>query len=221
MKKNIFSSFIVILGFLLVLLFSTLIITKSKGFYNYSVEKFDLMENVNMTKTEISENYSYIVDYVLGVSKNAKFELPSIDYSKDGAIHFQEVRSLFYLAKYIIVILVVVLIFLFTAFYKTYNNLKPIKNLGISLTIVPIVVALIVRNNFYFFFAAFHRIFFNNDKWLFNPQTDPIITILPEEYFALCGGLIILACIISGLLLWGGYSITSHFKNHVYNKFYK
>ena len=33
------------------------------------------------------------------------------------------------------------------------------------------------------FFIAFHGLFFNNDAWLFNPLTDPIINALPEAYF--------------------------------------
>ena len=36
------------------------------------------------------------------------------------------------------------------------------------------------------FFIAFHGLFFNNDAWLFNPLTDPIINALPEAYFMHC-----------------------------------
>ena len=33
------------------------------------------------------------------------------------------------------------------------------------------------------FFILFHETFFNNDDWLFNPATDPIINVLPEQFF--------------------------------------
>lgn len=33
------------------------------------------------------------------------------------------------------------------------------------------------------FFILFHQILFRNDNWLFNPQTDPVIYILPPELF--------------------------------------
>ncbi len=212
MKKNIISGLIVVLGLLLVLLLSTLGITKAKSLYNYSIEKFDLMRNIDMSQDEMVENYSYVVDYILGDNKNEEFELPSLEYSKDGAIHFEEVRNLFDIAKYAIVALIVILAILFSIYHRAYRNFKPIRNLGISLAIVPLAAALIVSTNFNFFFTTFHKIFFNNDKWLFDPLTDPIINILPEEFFALCGGLIILGCIIIGIIIWVGYSVISNFE---------
>ena len=33
-----------------------------------------------------------------------------------------------------------------------------------------------------------HKILFNNDDWLFDYETDPIIYLLPEEFFLTCGG---------------------------------
>lgn len=36
-------------------------------------------------------------------------------------------------------------------------------------------------------FETMHKIFFDNDYWLFDPHTDPVITILPEEFFMHCG----------------------------------
>ena len=46
-------------------------------------------------------------------------------------------------------------------------------------------------------FAVFHTIFFpGKDNWLFDPMTDPVILILPEEYFRSCALLI-----LAGLLL--------------------
>jgi integral membrane protein (TIGR01906 family) len=36
------------------------------------------------------------------------------------------------------------------------------------------------------FFIKFHELFFSNDDWLFNPATDPIINVLPEQFFMYC-----------------------------------
>lgn len=33
------------------------------------------------------------------------------------------------------------------------------------------------------YFTYFHLIFFNNDLWLLNPNTDLLIQMLPEEFF--------------------------------------
>ena len=54
-------------------------------------------------------------------------------------------------------------------------------------------------------FTIFHRIFFpGKDNWLFNPFTDPIITLLPQDFFLHCA-LLILALLLGGcalLILW-------------------
>ena len=66
-------------------------------------------------------------------------------------------------------------------------------------------------------FTLMHKIFFDNDDWLFNPQTDPIITILPDTFFMHCGlliiGLTILFC--AGLqLLYHRKTRNTHGKSH-------
>ncbi|MGL4483083.1 MAG: TIGR01906 family membrane protein, partial [Lactococcus garvieae] len=45
---------------------------------------------------------------------------------------------------------------------------------------IGLVAALIGFDNF---FIYFHEIFFRDDTWLFNPDTDPIINVLTENYF--------------------------------------
>ena len=47
-------------------------------------------------------------------------------------------------------------------------------------------------------FVVFHALFFpGKDNWLFNPATDQIINILPQEFFRNCA-LLILALLILG-----------------------
>ena len=47
-------------------------------------------------------------------------------------------------------------------------------------------------------FVVFHALFFpGKDNWLFDPRTDEIITILPQEFFMNCA-LLILAILIVG-----------------------
>ena len=33
------------------------------------------------------------------------------------------------------------------------------------------------------FFVAFHEVLFRDNSWLFDPATDPIISVLPEQFF--------------------------------------
>ena len=40
-------------------------------------------------------------------------------------------------------------------------------------------------------FVLFHQVFFDNDDWMFDYRTDPIISFLPETFFFLCFLLIV------------------------------
>lgn len=205
MKKNILSVFIVIITVMFVLLLSTLTITNSKFIYSLSIEKLNLEARGGISKEEIKSNYSYIVDYILSKDKSEEFHLPTLEYSEDGAEHFLEVRRLFDLAKIVSLGLLLGIILFMGIYYFNFKNWRPIKYSGWSLILMPISTTLIVSVNFNFFFTVFHKIFFNNDKWLFDPITDPIIYVLPEEFFALCAGLIVLLAMIIGVILLLGY----------------
>ena len=68
---------------------------------------------------------------------------------------------------------------------------------------------------------------FNNDDWIFNPVTDPIITMLPENYFAQCAILIAFVMLLGAALAYffyrrrlkayrAGQTLTAPKKNYIY-----
>ena len=205
MKKFILNASITIVGFILILLISTVITTSIKSIYTFSINKFNIEESTNLSVDEMKENYSYVIDYLL-YSNNDKFELPSLEYSEDGAFHFQEVKELFKLAKVTILILAIILIILCVVYTRFYKNYKYIKYISITSIILTTITSIVVSINFNFFFTVFHKIFFNNDKWLFDPNVDPIINILPKELFALCAGTIVIICVFIGVILYTAYN---------------
>ena len=62
--------------------------------------------------------------------------------------------------------------------------------------IVVIVVGLAMAIDWQWAFTTMHEIFFDNDYWIFNSYTDPVIKILPEEFFFHCGLLIVVLTIV-------------------------
>lgn len=46
-----------------------------------------------------------------------------------------------------------------------------------------IFVFIFLITNFDQFFIEFHHILFRNSNWIFDPAKDPIINVLPEEFF--------------------------------------
>jgi len=205
MKKFILNALITIVGFILILLISTVITTSIKSIYTFSINKFNIEKSTNLSVDKMKENYSYVIDYLL-YSNNDKFELPSLEYSEDGAFHFQEVKELFKLAKVTILILAIILVILCVVYTRFNKNYKYIKYISITSIIVPIITSIVVSINFNFFFTVFHKIFFNNDKWIFDSNIDPIINILPKEFFALCAGTIVIICVLIGVILYTAYN---------------
>lgn len=46
-----------------------------------------------------------------------------------------------------------------------------------------LAVAAIISTDFTRYFILFHRMFFKNDFWILNPETDMLINIVPEGFF--------------------------------------
>lgn len=200
MKKKFLNTLAVIGLTLLVMIGALLMVTKIKSIYVYGEEVLHISEYSGVSRKVAMENYAYVIDYLNGDEK-MKFELPSMDYSEDGAYHFYEVKQLIKLAERVEVILILIL--LPTILYlcikeKEYNFLKIS---GVSIIVFPVILAVLVSINFEKAFTIFHKLFFYNDKWIFDPRTDPIIDILPEEFFAFCGIIILGIIIVTGILM--------------------
>ena len=46
-----------------------------------------------------------------------------------------------------------------------------------------VIIALLAYIDFNKYFTYFHLIFFSNDLWILNPETDLMIQMLPEDFF--------------------------------------
>lgn len=92
--------------------------------------------------------------------------------------HLIDVRNLInktIILFYISLILLILLIILNRKQLK-----KPMLYSGISLVIIPLLLPLL---NFQSVFIQFHQIFFNNNLWILNPETDNLINLFPEQFF--------------------------------------
>ena len=71
---------------------------RCKSLYYYDVKELNISKMSGFTEEEIKQNYDYLIDYNL--NKNVEeFHLPTIKYSKEGKIHFEEVRNIFQIVK--------------------------------------------------------------------------------------------------------------------------
>ena len=110
------------------------------------------------------------------------FHLPSMNYSDSGKQHFVDVKDLFNNLDVLLIISLVLLSLSLVLFGKKIK-FRFLKYSSLTLLILPLILGTFFFINFDTSFTMFHKIFFRNDMWLFDPSMDPIINILPQEFF--------------------------------------
>lgn len=152
-----------------------------KPLYYFEIHNLDIPKTSGLDANIIKENYSYIIDYTTS-HKKTEFDLPSLRYSNEGKAHFTDVRRLIQFLMYLCLGLgllsIVGVVGALTL--KEYNVFRYI---GMWLIFIPLLLFLPFSLNFSGSFELFHRIFFRNDYWIFDPVSDPVINILPEDFF--------------------------------------
>ncbi|WP_290459132.1 TIGR01906 family membrane protein [Romboutsia ilealis] len=196
MRKNITVIFSVIFSVLII----TSIVKFTVGFkqlYYFDIDYLNISALSGLSKEDIKKNYDYMIDYNLDKNKK-EFELPSIKYSENGKFHFEEVRDIFQILNKIfnISLLLSVIGLVINILNK---NIEFLKITSRALILIPLILILPIVVNFDGSFVLFHKIMFNNDYWIFDPNLDPVINILPEEFFFHAGLMILILTIIASL----------------------
>lgn len=187
------------LTFSLFIIFATVKITLMfKPLYYFDIQYLNIEEQSNFSRDKIIENYDYVINYLLS-PKDQEFQLPSIPYSKYGQIHFKDVKNIF--TSMDILLIMTGLLSIIGLYLSLKNkNLYFLKQTASMLLLLPTVLLTAFMINFDTAFTVFHKIFFRNDYWEFDPKLDHIITILPEEFF-LHSALLIIALIVLSIVV--------------------
>lgn len=138
---------------------------------------------VRMSVGTIMKNYNQLMFYLLWPFKSV-LKMTDFPTSPQAAQHFYECKLLFGLAIIAFLIGIIVWVFLRRRNKLSYLRLTRVEI--VILMIVPLVFLPAATLNFDQFFVAFHHLLFNNNNWLFDPSTDPIINVLTENFFAAC-----------------------------------
>lgn len=138
---------------------------------------------VHQSLASIMHAYSQLLFYLCWPF-TTKLKMDKFPTSTSAAEHFYECKLLFELA--IIIFVVGLIIYLYLKRRKKSNYISLTKTEALVFMILPVVVLPFALANFDTFFITFHKMIFNNNNWLFDPTTDPIINILTEDFFAAC-----------------------------------
>ena len=171
-----------------------------RPFYYAQISMRNLEAETGFTHEQIKEAYDDMVDYCIGI--NPEFGTGDLRWSESGKSHFDDVRALFLLDLRILAIsLVLLAVYLVYSGRRnrpgTYNGRSPLYYGAAGLLITFILPGGMCALNFNYAFTVFHKIFFlGKSNWLFDPETDEIIKVLPEGFFASCAILILAVMMI-------------------------
>ena len=219
MKNKILTG---LLGFfiaILIITFSIGLPIYVRPFYYVQIDLLEIEKNLSWIddyaeydREDIKEAFDEVMDY-LTVPGN-EFGTGVFPYSEEGKSHFVDCKWLFDLNITAFIISLVGVVTLIILKKKgVYELWRPFgMNIAFSSGAYTLggfaLVGGLVALDFNTAFTIFHKIFFpGKDNWIFNPYTDGIIMILPQDFFMNCAILIFssiillcLGCICSGLL---------------------
>jgi len=168
-----------------------------KSLYYFEIKNSNIEEFSGLSEEKIKENYNYVIEY-LNSGDEVEFNLPSLPFSNKGKIHFHEVKVIY---KALDVILICSLAVIILCFFFNRKSILLLRHASILLLVIPIIILIPFIINFDSSFTFFHKLFFNNDYWLFAPNEDPVINILPQDFFFHCALLILFIILVSSLIL--------------------
>lgn len=178
---------------------SALMIINSIWIYGVIVDKYELTKVTRLSKDALMSDYKGLINYLQNPFVD-KLTFDNFAMSEYGEIHFIEVKKIFLALIIITAIFVIALVtWVILRKFKKKNIEGLLKSFNSSANILIGFFAGIVALYFIDFswaFTMFHKIFFRNDYWIFDPTIDPVINALPEELFMICGAAILFVLLI-------------------------
>lgn len=140
-------------------------------------------ETVHLSALQVMHNYNQLLFYLLWPPQQ-KLRMDDFPTSASAAQHFAACKKLFLLAITVFICCLILQVYARKRRHRRALSLS--HTWALLFLILPIAVLPFALTNFDSFFILFHHIFFSGNSWLFNPQTDPIIDVLTEGFFATC-----------------------------------
>ncbi len=201
MKK--FKGTDLIIGVIFTLLFISIGVIATVNFrllYYLDIKFLNIAETSGYSNEIIIENYDALIDYNSPFYKG-KLEFPSLPSSNEGIIHFEEVKQIF-MSFYYIFAITFILALIIVIYKSRKKDTSYLLISSITVLVLPTLVLLGSAIDFDAAFVVFHKIFFRNDYWLFDPTTDPVITILPDTFFLHAMLVIVFFVLLGSLILF-------------------
>lgn len=178
-----------------------------RPFYYVQIGPLGVCQASGLTAAQARAAYNDVMDYCLGLRPD--FAAGVLPFSAEGASHFADVRVLFILDLAVLAVTLLFLLGLWIACRRRtalprLSGRTPGFWAACGLAGGILIVAALAATNFDRAFTIFHGIFFpGKENWLFDPITDPVILLLPEEFFRNCAiaiaASLLLLCLVLAL----------------------
>ncbi len=176
----------------LVLLIQVQVVSYSVSYYQEEFAKLQLAETLDTDLDQLARFSRHTTRYLRGLESDPNVQL--VLYGREQLLlnereiaHMRDVQGLFRVAQWAATGGLGVWVLLF-AYHWRRGNLRPfLRFIAISSSIgllIGLLVGWLISLNFTAVFDLFHRLTFTNDLWQLNPETDQLINLLPERFFA-------------------------------------
>lgn len=211
----------------IVLVLSALQLTAfNLDFYKEQYAHRDTAEMIGVSDNDLLAVTQVLLDYTSGIREdmNVSVVIDGVEqpyYNQREIDHMVDVRVLYLNVIQIRNILALFAVFNLSALF-IYKRKLIVKELQFGLTWVSIALGsllLIIGSfaviDFDTFWTAFHKVFFSNDLWLLDPNTDRLINMVPEGFFI---DLIVMIVTHFGLALLSLFTILQAIKDKGINQ---
>ena len=151
-----------------------------KKLYYHDIKALNIVEMSGYSEEEIKCNYDALIKYNLSPFQK-KLNFPTLPMSEKGEIHFREVKNIFQLFWKMLLISAGILV---TGGYikNKKQDYLYLKWASVITIVIPAIIGIMVALYWEKTFVWFHEIVFDNDYWIFDSTTDPVINILPDTF---------------------------------------
>lgn len=181
--------------------------------FDINISLLHLRTATGLTASQMHTDYVQIINYLQNPWKTA-LKFLYFTSSPNGLQHFKDVRHLVMINNSVGIILLPICGYALVSLNKkslTWLLITPIKLMVVaSLVIISLMIV-----NFNQVFIYFHELLFRNQDWIFDPNFDPVINMLPDTFFLECFMLFFVFFFgLLGLIYWLGKRSLRIFHNN-------
>ena len=163
------------------------------GWYEKEYAKYNVLDDLEMEMSDVMHVTKEMMAYLRGSRDNLVVET-TVDgeerefFNDREKAHMVDVKNLFigglWLRRGAVLVIgiAVLVLVLIKADWKRLLPKSFLIGMG-SFIGITLAAGLLFMSNFNKYFTIFHEIFFTNDLWLLDPDTDLLIRMLPEGFF--------------------------------------